>query len=70
MTFCKLFLSPQVYDGITNMSIICNDVVDEGEWINLWEKNRLVASFDKSTILGWILMGEQADTPQTDCGWK
>lgn len=63
--YCKIFPSQQVYDGITEMNIACDNVVVTDGWICLYKDEKFVASFDMMTIKGWVLVDSIADTPQT-----
>lgn len=63
--YCKIFVSQQVYDGMTDMGIACDEVRVIDEWICLFKNERLVASFDRMTINGWVLIDSTAD-----CPWK
>lgn len=65
--YCKIFPSQQVYDGMTDMSIACDNVFVTDGWICLYKGEKFVASFDMMTINGWVLIDSTADTPQTDC---
>ena len=64
--YCKIFTGQQVYDGMTDMSIACDDVSVTDGWICLYKDEKFVASFDMTTINGWVLIDSTADTPQTD----
>ena len=68
--YCKIFTGQNVYDGMTDMSIACDNVSVTDGWICLYKDEKFVASFDMVTINGWVLIDSTADTPQTDCGWK
>ena len=64
--YCKIFTSQQVYDGMTDMSIACDNVFVTDGWICLYKGEKFVASFDMMTINGWVLIDSTADTPQTE----
>lgn len=64
--YCKIFTSQQVYDGMTDMSIACDAVFVTDGWVCLYKDEKLVASFDMTTINGWVLIDSTADTPQTE----
>lgn len=64
--YCKIFTSQQVYDGMTDMNIACDNVFVTDGWICLYKDEKLVASFDMVTINGWVLIDSTADTPQTE----
>ena len=68
--YCKLFTSTQAYDGMSEITIACNEVRMVEDWFCLFKEERFVASFDRTTINGWVLIDSKADTPQTDCGWS
>ena len=65
--YCKIFTDQRVYDGMTDMSIACDNVFVTDGWICLYKDEKFVASFDMVTINGWVLIDSTADTPQTDC---
>ena len=65
--YCKIFTNQQVYDGMTEMNIACDNAMVTDGWICLYEGEQFVASFDMMTINGWVLIDSTADTPQTDC---
>ena len=64
--YCKIFTGQQVYDGMTDMSIACDNVYVTDGWICLYKDEKFVASFDMVTINGWVLIDSTADTPQTE----
>ena len=64
--YCKIFTGQQVYDGMTEMNIACDNVFVTDGWICLYKDEKFVASFDMVTINGWVLIDSTADTPQTD----
>ena len=65
--YCKVFTNQQVYDGMTEMNIACDNVFVTDGWICLYKDEKFVASFDMMTITGWVLIDSTADTPQTNC---
>ena len=65
--YCKVFTNQQVYDGMTEMNIACDNVFVTDGWICLYKDEKFVASFDMMTINGWVLIDSTADTPQTNC---
>jgi len=64
--YCKIFTDQRVYDGMTDMSIACDNVFVTDGWICLYKDEKFVASFDMVTINGWVLIDSTADTPQTE----
>jgi hypothetical protein len=64
--YCKIFTGQNVYDGMTDMSIACDNVSVTDGWICLYKNEKFVASFDMVTINGWVLIDSTADTPQTE----
>ena len=64
--YCKIFPSQQVYDGMTETNIACDNVFVTDGWICLYKDEKFVASFDMMTINGWVLIDSTADTPQTE----
>ena len=64
--YCKIFTGQQVYDGMTEMNIACDNAMVTDGWICLYRGEQFVASFDMTTINGWVLIDSTADTPQTD----
>ena len=64
--YCKIFTSQQVYDGMTEINIACDNVFVTDGWICLYKDEKGVASFDMMTINGWVLIDSTADTPQTE----
>ena len=68
--YCKVFTNQQVYDGMTEMNIACDNAMVMDGWICFYRGEQFVACFDMATINGWVLIDSTADTPQTDCGWK
>ena len=64
--YCEIFTNQQVYDGMTEMRIACDNVVVTDGWICLYKDEKFVASFDMMTINGWVLIYGTVDTPQNE----
>ena len=64
--YCEIFTNQQVYDGMTEMGIACDNVVVTDGWICLYKDEKFVASFDMMTINGWVLIYGTVDTPQNE----
>lgn len=54
--YCKIFTSRQVYDGMTEISIACDNVFVTDGWICLYKDEKFVASFDMASMNGWVLI--------------
>ena len=70
-----IFTKPELYDGMTMITIICDNISD-GSWVTVLRNGEEVASFDSSSILGWVISEPQSKVKcvskyeSTDCPWK
>lgn len=70
-----IFTKPELYDGMTMITIICDNISDGG-WVTVLRNGEEVASFDSDSILGWVINEHQykvnttSKYESTDCSWK
>lgn len=68
-----IFTKPELYDGMTMITILCDSVSDAG-WPTVKRDGEVVATFDGNSILGWVISEANGDATgfakNDNCRWR
>lgn len=59
MTYCEIYLKPEVYQGIDRVRVVADTVDERNGWFCFWNEEWMVACFNRETVNGWMVVSEK-----------